>query len=315
MRFWYHELYLYIRSLTCICGRPMDKPDETKAKRSVKRDKEEGSESANDADRRLDNRDSRPGVVDEEDEGGSETSVGAEDEGISVHPELSQSEGGGSGNRESDRSDDAGGREEAERVRDTVSRFINMEVQRKETRTVGSNNFNRILQERFGGNNTQNTTRTGTGDSDAEYGGSGGELRGQTEQQSGNQGVQSLAMQRFLQRKTGATTLDSVSVMDVVNAFRKLPLEVRLEEAIRTINEFKNIQKKWSGLLDSLATFSDKYKQAMSKKKPIDRIIDTIVDGFARYMASSMSAGVSENEKEKLRKIVEEALSENEEGL
>ena len=122
-------------------------------------------------------------------------------------------------------------------------------------------------------------------------------------------------MQRFIQRKMGTTSLEGVSIPDIINAFRKLPLEVRLEEAIRTINEFKNIQKKWSGLLDNLATYSDKYKQAVSRKKPIDRIIDTIVEGFTRYLASGMTSGVTESDKEKLRKIVEEAISEHEEEL
>ena len=122
-------------------------------------------------------------------------------------------------------------------------------------------------------------------------------------------------MQRFIQRRMGTTSLEGVSSTDVINAFRKLPLEVRLEEAIKTINEFKTIQKKWSGMLDSLATYSEKYKQAVSKKKPLDRIIDGIVDSFFKYMASGMGSTVTENERERLRKIVAEALEENEEGL
>ena len=113
----------------------------------------------------------------------------------------------------------------------------------------------------------------------------------------------------------GTTTLEGVSSTDVINAFRKLPLEVRLEEAIKTINEFKTIQKKWSGMLDSLATYSEKYRQAVSKKKPLDRIVDGIVDAFFKYMASGMGSTVTENERERLRKIVAEALEENEEGL
>ena len=120
-------------------------------------------------------------------------------------------------------------------------------------------------------------------------------------------------MQRFLQRKMGISGLEGVSSTDIVNAFRKLPLEVRLEEAIKTINEFRNIQRKWSGLLDSLATYSDKYKQAVSRKKPLDRIIDAIVDGFLKYMSSGMGSTVTESEKEKLKKIVQEALESEEE--
>lgn len=90
--------------------------------------------------------------------------------------------------------------------------------------------------------------------------------------------------------------------------FRKLPLDVRMQEAVKTFAEFRDLQKKYSSVMDTFALMSDKYKQAVTKKKPMERIVEKIVDMFDRYM----SVNLSDKDKDKLRNLIQEVLSEDE---
>ena len=110
--------------------------------------------------------------------------------------------------------------------------------------------------------------------------------------------------------KVGGT--GGVNKNEVIQQFRQLPLEIRLEEAVRTMNEFKAVEKKWKSVMDGLALGSEKYKEAVSRKKPIDRFVDKIMDAFESYLTKMMAGGISTTDKEKLRDVIASALEEGE---
>lgn len=100
---------------------------------------------------------------------------------------------------------------------------------------------------------------------------------------------------------------------EVITEFRELPLDVRLEEAIRTFEEYEKLQKKWKSIMDKLATGSDKYKEAIAKKKPMDKLLDKFMNMVEVYMMKNFNTPINEEKRNELRELVQEVLSEGEE--
>lgn len=102
-----------------------------------------------------------------------------------------------------------------------------------------------------------------------------------------------------------------LSPQQVIELFRKLPLELRINEAIKTIKEFDQLQNKVKYAYNTIATKSEVYQEAVRRKKPFDRVVDFIFNYFDQY--SKMGVKPTEIDKEQFRKVLEQALEENSE--
>ncbi|AXQ00103.1 hypothetical protein SFV1gp21 [Sulfolobus filamentous virus 1] len=296
------------------CGERMASPTKTGDEQGDQSDKEKRSgRTSNTKPGGVESSD-RPQDVDKENEGGSETRANETIQTNPVPSDVQDSEQRGTSDEPNNGSDDGGGQDETDSVGKTISRYVPMELQRQKTPAKSSNSIEQVLRERIERDNPENQPElSGSPSTDESARGGHAGLRDQSGQEPGGKSLYNIpSFQQFLNRKVTGYTPGNLNKNEIIALFRSLPLEVRLEESVRTLNEFRGIEKRWKSVIDGLALTSDKYKEAVSRKPISTRLVERIVDAFEGYLSKAMAGGISVQERDRLKQTISEVLMEEE---